>query len=178
MKKSLLLLSGLVAANVAPIQSSAESARPAFSVRAEFFEFLPGDRVITESTDQGTGIRWDIRYPDRQNRVLAKPISTGLLKDTSAMSFRIRGNTRNQLGLQLIDGEGRAFTRIIAVDPQWSHVRAPYSEFRPNAEEDAEARLDPELVTKALLVDYSATLSPQKRGRTLWLTDWKFDQVR
>jgi len=173
MKKSLILLSGLVAANVVPIGAKTAPERPAFSVRAEFFEALAGDRVSTEATEKGTGVRWDIRYPVRQNRVLAKSIPDGLLRDTNGMGFWIRGNGRHQLVLQLRDRNGECFSKFIHVAPQWCHLSAPYAEFlRSRDQADAEP-VDPSEITKVSLIDYSASLNPQKRGRSVWLADWK-----
>ena len=174
MKKSLILLSGLVAANVAPIQAESSPERPAFSVRAECFESLPGDQVTTESTEKGKSVRWNIRYPLRQNRSLAKRVSAGLLRDTTAMSFWIRGDSRHELGLQVVDDNGRGFTKLIHVDSQWNQLRLPYADFMPHQE--TKARVEPERINQLVLVDYAATLRPQKRGRTIWLTDWRFSR--
>ena len=172
MKKSLILLSGLVAANVVTIQANTTPERPAFSVRAECFESLPGDGVTSESTEKGTSVRWSIRYPLRQNRVLAKRITAGLLGDTTSMSFWIRGDSRHELGLQLIQDDGSGFTKLIHVDSQWKQLHLPYTDFQSN--EQRAQGVDPQRINRLVLVDYAATLTPQKRGRTIWLSDWRF----
>lgn len=174
MKKSLILLSGLVAASVAPMQANPAPDRPAFSVRAECFVAFPGDQITTAETEKGRTVQWIIRYPQRQNRVLSKRISPGLLQDTSATSFWIRGEGRHELGLQLIEDNGRGFTELIHVHPSWTRIQLPYSGFQPNQE--PAGKIDPGRINKLVLVDYAATLQPQKRGRTIWLTDWRFSR--
>ncbi len=174
-KKSLMLLSGLVAANVVPLESAPGSAdRPAFSVRAELFEALPGDRVTTESTDRGKGVRWDIRYPTRQNRALVKAVSAGLLQGATAMSFRIRANTRHQLWIQVNDVDGGRYYQIINVEPQWNLVTLPFAELKPNGKVSEDRKLNPDRINKILLLDFSATVKPQRKGRSVWVADWKF----
>ena len=90
------------------------------------------------------------------------------------MSFRIRANTRHQLCVQINEVNGNSFYQIINVEPDWNNVTLPYAELQPNGKTQGPGRVDPARIVKVLLIDFSATVKPPRKGRTVWLTDWKF----
>lgn len=172
MKKSLVVLSGLIAANVASIEPVVAAAKPAFSVRSEMFETLPGDGLITADTEKGRGVRWDIRYPGRQNRFLKKPVPSGLIKGATAMSFAVKCSARHQLRVQVGTNDGGLYHEIINVEPHWSRAVIPFTQLESQSEQIE--GLDPAEVSSLMLIDYAAAVRPQKKGRTVWVADWKF----
>ncbi len=175
MKKSLIALSGLLAANVAPVESASfAEVRPAFSVRAEMFRALPGDRVETVVTEMGQGIRWDVRYPQRETRQLVKTVSPGLLKRTCGMEFSARTRSHHQLLVLVQDTLGRRAQEIVNLERDWSTIELPYDMLNPRGED---GHPDPERICSISLVDFSASLQPQKKSRSIWVSDWKFRSV-
>ena len=175
MKKSLIALSGLLAANVTPVESASwVESRPAFSVRAEMFRALPGDRVETVETEMGQGIRWDVRYPKRVTRQLVKTVSPGLLKRTSGMEFSARTRSHHQLLVSVRETLGRRAQEIVNLERDWSTIELPYDVLNPAGED---GHPDPERICSITLVDFSASLQPQKKSRAVWISDWKFQSV-